>query len=598
MPRETKRKMANRFYSLLAGVTLLLTSCSGNQDEQKFTDNGSGSSTNSIGAGNLPPPPVSTSPPPASSPPAISKTTPSRPKTPVQATPLPSYYYEWKENEFRRFNEFTNRCVFPMHVFDKRGTVLDELFAVRKFVRDYYRYWHEVKDIDPRPYAKNFDNFDDHYEYMTNKDSYFQKLGLFEERLVGELSKDKYKSSTMEEFYKNIQIKDGDYPTFGINWEIVSQDVPRDYRVRYTNIGSPASELANGTAKVKRGDKLLKVNGYDFVNSTNAKEVESMFDALAPASSVNVTKLVFYDHSTKSEKTVMLQAKSFFERIVQSSKIINTANGKVGYFHVGEIGSNAASYNSIMEEFKNKKVKDVVIDIRYFNEQEERMDSGKNESALAYMIAGEERTNASLRNKEYRGLNNAIVYNDEKQAFTRTKPALQFSVPFYSYCFTPGPSVRGLITCNQYDDWEITRRLGHNFALTIKKFSSLELDRVFFLVSKSTCNKAETLINALRGVGVEVILIGDRTCGNPFVVARIFNCGIIYRMINARFANEKSFDVYDDGFKPANSTDKKGVSVPGCYVKDDLTKPLGSEEEPLLAGALQYIKDKTCPPVQ
>ena len=446
MLRKQQRIMANRFYSLLAGATLLLTNCSGNQDEQKFSDSGAGSSTNSIGAGDLTPPPVSTSPTLAPSPPALSKTKPSRPKTHVQAKPLPSYYYEWKKNEFQRYDEFTGRCVFPAHEFDKKGTVLDELFAVRRILKEYYRYWHEVIDIDPRPYVKNFNNFNDHYEYMTNKDSYFQKLGLFEKRLVGELSKDKYKSLTMEEFYKNIRVKDGDHPTFGINWEIVSQDVPRDYRVRYTDIGSPASELANRSAKVKRGDKLLKVNGYDFVNSTNAKEVESMFDALALASSVNVTNLVFYDLSTKTEKTVMLQAKSFFKRIVQSSRIINTINGKVGYFHVGEIGSNAASYSLIIEEFKNKKVKDVVIDIRYFDEQAEGIENSKNEAALAFMIAGKERTEPSLRGIRYRELRNFIAYNDgNKKAFTVTKPALNYNVPFYSYCFRAGPSVRGLI---------------------------------------------------------------------------------------------------------------------------------------------------------
>lgn len=61
--------------------------------------------------------------------------------------------------------------------------------------------------------------------------------------------------------------------------------------------------------------------------------------------------------------------------------------------------------------------------------------------------------------------------------------------------------------------------------------------------------------------------------------------------------NQDGFGEYPDGFSPANEPDFDGVSVPGCYAEDDFSRALGDPSEAMLAAALQYREDETCPAV-
>jgi len=88
----------------------------------------------------------------------------------------------------------------------------------------------------------------------------------------------------------------------------------------------------------------------------------------------------------------------------------------------------------------------------------------------------------------------------------------------------------------------------------------LDLDRVFILSTDGTCSASEAVINGLRGIDVEVILIGSQTCGKPYG--------------------------FSSGF---------GVEVPGCTIADNFQGVLGDENEPFLAAALQFAADGTCP---
>lgn len=121
------------------------------------------------------------------------------------------------------------------------------------------------------------------------------------------------------------------------------------------------------------------------------------------------------------------------------------------------------------------------------------------------------------------------------------------------------------------------------------------LGRVFILTSKETCGVSEVLINSFMGIDFDVILIGTGTCGKPFYGRYYGSCGIKYFVPEFRFLNNKKFGHYIGGFRPENSPFEKGIPVKGCYVEEDLTKQLGSEDENLLAAALQYREDGTCP---
>jgi hypothetical protein len=58
---------------------------------------------------------------------------------------------------------------------------------------------------------------------------------------------------------------------------------------------------------------------------------------------------------------------------------------------------------------------------------------------------------------------------------------------------------------------------------------------------------------------------------------------------------DKGFGDYSDGFSPADSTDTFSEQSPGCTVSDDLSKELGDPDEALLATALYYRENDSCP---
>ena len=65
----------------------------------------------------------------------------------------------------------------------------------------------------------------------------------------------------------------------------------------------------------------------------------------------------------------------------------------------------------------------------------------------------------------------------------------------------------------------------------------LTLPRVYVLTSQLTCSASESIVNSLRGIGVQVILVGDRTCGKPYGFYRKDNCGQAYFPIEFQVYN-------------------------------------------------------------
>ena len=112
----------------------------------------------------------------------------------------------------------------------------------------------------------------------------------------------------------------------------------------------------------------------------------------------------------------------------------------------------------------------------------------------------------------------------------------------------------------------------------------LNLPRLYVLSSGQTCSASESIVNSLRGIDVDVILVGSTTCGKPYGFHRQDNCGLAFFAIEFQGFNAKNFGDYTTGFKAT------------CPVADNFTTALGSTAEPLLAGALRHIDTGSCPP--
>ena len=112
----------------------------------------------------------------------------------------------------------------------------------------------------------------------------------------------------------------------------------------------------------------------------------------------------------------------------------------------------------------------------------------------------------------------------------------------------------------------------------------LNLPRVFILTSDHTCSASESIINSLRGIDVQVIRIGDTTCGKPYGFSQKNNCGLAYFPIEFKGTNAKGFGDYTAGIAPT------------CKVQDDPTVRADDPvADPLFRGALTFIDTGACP---
>ena len=111
----------------------------------------------------------------------------------------------------------------------------------------------------------------------------------------------------------------------------------------------------------------------------------------------------------------------------------------------------------------------------------------------------------------------------------------------------------------------------------------LMLPRVYVLASGQTCSASESIINSLRGIDVDVVVVGSTTCGKPFGFHRQDNCGLSYYAIEFQGYNAKNSGDYTDGIAPT------------CQVADDFLGVLGTPTEPLLAAALKHMDTGACP---
>ncbi|MDE0008736.1 MAG: peptidase, partial [Gammaproteobacteria bacterium] len=150
----------------------------------------------------------------------------------------------------------------------------------------------------------------------------------------------------------------------------------------------------------------------------------------------------------------------------------------------------------------------------------------------------------------------------------------------------------------QYNDKRSDRNQSFPFINTDSQnrtLPSLDLERVFILSSGRTCSASESIINGLRGIDVEVILIGAATCGKPYGFLPADNCGTTYFSIQFKSVNDKGFGDFADGFVPVVGGGTEPWEVPGCLVADDFDHLLGDPDEARLAAALGYMQTGTCP---
>lgn len=457
----------------------------------------------------------------------------------------------WTQGVFAASSQFAQRCENPRSGVDiegnpfpdVQGTLAEELFWLRSWTNETYLWNDEVTDQSP-------------YNF-TDRLSYFAVLKTFATTASGKDKDDFHFSEPTEDFLeaRNSAPTSG----YGVRYIAIRTAPPRDFRIGYTEAGSPAEALSGGLPSFQRGARILEVDGVDLVNAGSSAAVDALNAGLFPATA-GETHTFLMRETDGTERTVSITSADVTQDPVRLTSVINTPTGDVGYilFNTFSPFSSEEEIADAISAMQTAGVSDLVLDLRY---------NGGGLLAIAaqlsYMVAGD----AATVGRVFENLR----FNADAGGVNPVTGSSNNAVPFYS--------------------------TGLGFSLPNgTALDTLDLPRVFILTTGDTCSASEAVVNGLRGIGIEVILIGERTCGKPFGFYPTDNCGETYYTIQFQGVNDAGFGDYADGFVPTNSTAPFGVRTPGCAVADDLTKPLGDPTEGLLAAALQYREDGSCPP--
>lgn len=109
----------------------------------------------------------------------------------------------------------------------------------------------------------------------------------------------------------------------------------------------------------------------------------------------------------------------------------------------------------------------------------------------------------------------------------------------------------------------------------------MNLDRVVVLTSEGSCSSSELVINSLKP-HIEVVTIGNKTCGKPVGMSPTQICDDVIFAINFDSVNSEGEGEYFDGL-PVD-----------CRVDEVVTGDWGVDSDPLLAEGLNYLQTGAC----
>lgn len=321
------------------------------------------------------------------------------------------------------------------------------------------------------------------------------------------------------------------------------------FLVELVTPGSPAAE-----AGLRRGMIVTEVDGVGFTKDMPLEEVTLLFNKViygqnvrCKVSDVHVDP-VSRTFELKPLPDVTFSAATYTEPVIYEKKCIEDGEHKIAYLlYMGFEKEYDRELIEAFREFRAFGATELVLDLRY-NGGGHVVSS----ALLGTMIAG----------REYEGEVYAkLTYNAERTA--------KGEEGVYRIGRKETPD-------GEYEP--IREGLADDTALGLK--------RVFILATVNTASASELLVNGLRGLGIEVDLIGMTTNGKNvgmegYEGAKVQNRSYDFYPITFYSENRLGFRDYADGFAPDVKLD------PAPYFPGEF----GTENEVLFRQALAWIRE-------
>lgn len=304
------------------------------------------------------------------------------------------------------------------------------------------------------------------------------------------------------------------------------------YRIAYVDPNGPAA-----AAGFARGMVLATVDGVATSTSIPPPQFDQLFNSAAGTSSV----VGVQDTPGGPVRTLTVASATFATSPLIVDRVLSgTTTGYLAYNSfatpVGEV-----QLADAFRRFAAAGVTDLVVDLRYNG-------GGFIDIAaqLGYMVAGRVQSSGKVFE--------TFVFNDKRSADNMNIGFVGTVTGFFG-----------------------------NGARAGEPLSALNLRRVAVLTTGSTCSASESFISALRGIDIDVVLVGGTTCGKPYGFIQADNCALAYFGIEFEGRNNKGVVTPVTGI-PAT-----------CAATDDLDHALGDPAERMLATALGYQLAGSCP---
>lgn len=302
---------------------------------------------------------------------------------------------------------------------------------------------------------------------------------------------------------------------FGFNvFFFNSPNVTTDLRVKYVERASPA-----GLAGIRRGWKITKINGSSNIDAANSTSLNTVVNAIFYSTTTSFT----FQKPNGTTVDITLNAASYQEHPVMFDSVYTMSSKKIGYMvlnsFLGDTTEMYNEFNRVFTKFASQSVGDVVIDLRY---------------------------------------NGGGYVSVQEKLADYVAPASANGGVMFKYQFN-----------DIHSAW--------NETTTFKKLGSLNLARVFFIVSSSTASASELIINNLKPY-MDVKLVGpSNTHGKP---VGFFNTAVgdwYIFPVSFRTINSLGVGNYFNGF------------TPDAIVGDGLDKDWGDVTESDFASTIKYI---------